>query len=84
MELVMELIFVPLLKIIFTTIGWVYLFVKFRNLGKMKKEADEKFKGQYSNAGRMVGFYVVVAVCLAALVVLWGTGIYSVVNNIWN
>ena len=80
----MELILLPLLYIIFTTIGWIYLFVRFRNFGRMKKEVDEKFKGEYSYAGRRVGFYVVVAVCLAALVVLWGAGIYSIVNNLWN
>ena len=80
----MELILLPLLYIIFTTIGWIYLFVRFRNLARMKKEVDENFNGEYSNAGRRVGFYVVVGVCLAALVVLWGTGIYYFINSIWN
>lgn len=80
----MELILIPLLEIIFSMIGLVYLFVRCRNFGKMRKEVDEQFEGQYSNAGRRVLFYVVIAVCLAALVVLWGGGIYYFINNIWN
>ena len=75
----------PLLEfiffLIFTAIGWVYLFVKFRNFEKMKKEVREQHKGKYSNAGKMVGLNVLVAAGIGVIVAIWVLGIYWIINS---
>ena len=62
MEVLAEILGAIVFEFIFAAIGWVCLFVWYRNRKKMEEIKNEKYAGEYSAAGRIMILNLIAAV----------------------
>lgn len=54
MEILAEILGVFVIELIFSGIGWICLYVWYRNRKKMEDIKNKKYAGEYSSVGRIV------------------------------
>lgn len=81
MEILAELLGFIVFEIIFSGIGWLCLYVWFRNRKKMDEIKNKEYAGEYSAAGRVMLLNLIAGV---GAITLFGIVIYALffwINN---
>lgn len=83
MEMLVELLGFIFFEVVLSAIGWVCLYVWYRNREKMEKVRDEKYAGEYSSAGMVMLLNLVAgagAITMFGIVVFFlGAWIYKAI-----
>lgn len=80
MEFLVELFGFILIDIVFSGIGWVCLYVWYRNTKKVEKIKNENYAGLYSAAGRIMILNLIAGV---GAIAVFGILIYSLATWIY-
>lgn len=77
----MEIIGYMIINFIFSFIGWVSLYAWYRDSNKVEKVKNERYAGEFSNAGRILSLNFIAgagAIVMSALVLfVLGNWIYK-------
>jgi hypothetical protein len=85
MEILAEILGFFVIEIIFAGIGWVCLYVWYRNRKKMEEIKNKKYAGEYSSAGRVMILNLIAGVgaiaCFGMVIFSLAAWIYKSITN---
>jgi hypothetical protein len=80
MEIIAEILGFIVIEIVFSGIGWLCLFVWYRNRKRMEEIKNQKYAGEYSSVGRVMILNLVAGV---GAIACFGMVIFSLASWIW-
>lgn len=85
MEILAEIVGFLVFEVLFAAVGWVCLFVWYRNRKKVQEIKDRKYAGDYSVAGRVMFLNLIAgigAITMFGIVIFFlGGWIYKLIAN---
>jgi hypothetical protein len=85
MEIIVEILGFLVFEVIFSGIGWICLYVWYRNRKKMEEIKNKKYAGEYSSIGRIIMLNLIAgfgAIAMFAIVIFFlGLWIYNVITK---